>query len=177
MFAYDADTKVLSAKKILPIYGNDVTLGGALIHNMRISWNWLVQESDDEFIMISNREMLILGIRFAQNLTRNSIGFGDVVGIVGRNSSFIAPIVLGSLIVGAPISPLDPLFTKEEIQYAFGITEPKIIFCDADFVDRIIDVLDELGYSCHICTLDQRRDNVPFVFDFFEKVSEESWYK
>lgn len=177
MFAYDSESKVLSAKKILPIYGTEVTLGGALIHSMRNSWNWLVQESEDDEIRISNREMTILGIRAAQNLTRNSIGLGDVVAIIGRNSSFLAPIILGSFIIGSPVNPLDPIFNREEIQYALGQTEPKLIFCDADFVEKITEALDELGHSCHLYTLDKKREDVPFVFDFFEKVSEESWYK
>lgn len=164
MFSYDSDTKVLSAKKILPIYGTEVTLGGALIHSMRNSWNWLVQESDDDGIRISNREMTILGIRAAQNLTRNGIGLGDVVGIIGRNTSFITPIILGAFIIGAPVSPLDPIFSREEIQYAFGQTEPKIIFCDADFVEKVTEALDELGLSCHLYTLDKMRDDVGFVF-------------
>lgn len=56
----------------------------------------------------------------------------------------MAPIVFASLCIGCPINFLDPGFSKTEIMYMFGITKPKLVFCDVDVCSLVKICLTEL---------------------------------
>lgn len=120
--------------------------------------------------------MAIMSTRVAQNLPRYGIEMGDVVGVIGKNTTFLTPIVVGCFIFGAPVNPLDVRFEKNDIIHMFGLTKPKLVFCDHEVVDLIRDCLWKLENPALIVTLTKKVDNLPFVFDFFERVDDENSY-
>lgn len=57
-----------------------------------------------------NSEILMKTIRAAQNLHRMGYGNNDVIGILAKNHHHLAPIVVASFAIAAPINPMDPNF-------------------------------------------------------------------
>lgn len=51
------------------------------------------------------------------------MGFGkdDVFGFVAKNTYHLAPIVFGSLIIGAAVNPLDPSYKKGKLQTIYNV--------------------------------------------------------
>lgn len=52
-------------------------------------------------------EIAKLTENFAKNMIKQGFTEGDVVGIVGRNSPYVAPVIFGCPTIGLPISPVD----------------------------------------------------------------------
>jgi 4-coumarate--CoA ligase len=173
MCSYNPETKVVSGLKSRPIYAKSVTLGRVLMERLELFPNRIVQFCHDDQIPVSARAMSLLSIRAAQNLWKYGIDIGDVVGIVAKNTTFLTPIILGSFIIGAPVNPLDVKFSKTEIIHIFGITKPKIVFCDYEVLDLVKECLWELENSSQVVSLNKKVDGYQFVFDFFDRVSNE----
>lgn len=72
-----------------------------------------------------------LALNVAHNLqTKLGLRQKDVIGLLASNSDFVAPLVMGALAVGVTVSTLDPSFNQDEVLHIFGITQPKVLFCD-----------------------------------------------
>lgn len=61
---------------------------------------------------MTNQETRQKSISVAQNLLKIGIAKNDVLGLFTRNSTYLAPVVFGSLLIGAPLNPLDPSYKK-----------------------------------------------------------------
>lgn len=114
---------------------------------------------------LTNKEIRRKSICSAQNLLKMGIRKNDVLGFYTRNSDYLAPVIFGSLIIGAPVNPLDPSFKKcvtfisyffkgifqklvlftDEIVHMFKYTKPSLVFSDPDNVETLAAALTELN--------------------------------
>lgn len=117
--------------------------------------------------------MRLKSIRAAQNITKLGFKLGDIFGIVARNSRHLAPIVFAALSIGCPINTLDPTFESGDITHMFRITRPKLVFCDADNLDRVRRSLSDLNLTPRIFTFDQRTNHSDSVDDLLVETHEE----
>ena len=118
---------------------------------------------------MTRREARSLSIKVAKNLLKLNVKPDDVVGFVCKNSKFVAPLMYGCIIVGAPIHPLDVSFTKDEIKQLFEQTKPKVVFCDADVYETTRDALKEFGHYAKIFTLLGKVPEASFVDEILEE--------
>lgn len=70
------------------------------------------QISDHNGIQMTNGEIRLKSIRAAQNLLKLGYKQKDVFAFYTKNGHNLAPIVFGSLTIGAAINGLDPNFKK-----------------------------------------------------------------
>lgn len=173
MWSYNPETKVANGLKTSSIFAKNVTIGRVITERFALFPNRIIQFCHEDKIGVSARAMSLMSIRAAQNLWKYGIDIGDVVGFVGKNTTFITPIILGCFIIGAPANPLDPKFQKADILHVFGITKPKIVFCDCEAIDLVKECLWELENSSQVVSLNKSVKGYQFVFDFFEHVSDE----
>jgi 4-coumarate--CoA ligase len=115
MFSYDKKTKILSGIQLPPFYHPNVTVGQVIANNLQREPERVVQVSYDDGVELTAAEMLKLASRIAKNLVKEGFKLGDVVGIVVKNTTYVAPVFLACLLVGCPISTLDPIFEVTEI--------------------------------------------------------------
>lgn len=111
-----------------------------------------MQISEDNGIILTNAELYLKSVRAAQNLTKLGYVDGDIIGIVAKNSHQIAPIVFAALSIGCPINTLDPSWEELELKHMFGITKPKVIFCDVANVRVVTKSLEAINLSATIFT-------------------------
>ena len=64
-----------------------------------------------------------------------------------------------------PINPADKLFAVDEIVVIYRRTKPKIIFCDHDNVDKIMEVLEIMESDAVIVTMTERVGNLNHISD------------
>lgn len=65
------------------------------------------QISDTEGTALNNNEALTFGIRIAQYLKTMGLRQDDVVGIVGSNTTYLMPVVLGCLLNCTPFHAIN----------------------------------------------------------------------
>lgn len=123
------------------------------------------QISDNNGIYLTNGELRANIIRVAQNIARLGMRPDDIFGLVARNSEHVAPIVYASMAIGCPINTLDPSFGAAEITHMFGITKPKLVFCDVNKLHVVRDSLKELKLSPIIYTFGKKTEYSRLVED------------
>lgn len=156
MFSFDSETKVLSSYQLQPFCNHFVTAGQYALHYLQRDRAKVIQVSYDDGVSLTAGEMAKLGLRIAKNISKEGLKLGDVIGLVAKNTTYVAPVVLGSLILGTPCSTLDPTFDVGEIAHIFKQTNPKIVFCDHDNMSNVEKALNSINNGSEIITIDQR---------------------
>lgn len=118
-------------------------------------------------------EMRIKTIRTAQNLRALGYQAKQVVGLMVKNSDFVAPTFFGAIATGCPISPLDPSFKKPELIHLLGITKPVLIFCDVACYDLLSECLTELKNTGKIFTFGGQRGTSEPIENLFKETRHE----
>lgn len=155
MFYFDRDERILSGVEVPPFFHPNVTVGQVIVHNLLREPGNVVQVCYDDGVELTAGEMVKLSSRIAKNLVREEFKFGDVVGLVVKSTTYVAPLVLGCLLVGCPLSTLDPSFDVTEISNIFKQTKPKLVFCDHDNWEIVSEALRRSGNECEIVTVDE----------------------
>lgn len=156
MFSFDQQTKVLSGVVIPPFYHPHVTVGQVIVNYLQREPSKVVQTCYDDGVELTAGEMVKLSLRIAKNLTRESFKLGDVIGLVVKNTTYVAPVVLGCLLVGCPISTLDPTFDVKEVANIFKQTKPKLVLCDHDNLEIVTKALHQCDNESEILTIDEK---------------------
>lgn len=91
----------------------------------------------------------------AQTLLRYNITQDDVIGICATNTPYVPAVAMAAILIGTPISTLDPSFDKEGILHTLKITQPKILFCDRKIVDKVRSALRDIILHCTIYIVDE----------------------
>ncbi|CAG9797793.1 unnamed protein product [Chironomus riparius] len=176
MYSFDSETKVLSSYQLQPFYNHFVTAGQHALHYLLRDPSKVIQISYDDGVTLTAGEMAKLGLRIAKNVSKEGLKLGDVIGLVAKNTTYVAPVVLGSLILGTPCSTLDPTFDEGEIAHIFKQTNPKIVFCDHDNMKNVEKALQSINNGSEVITIDQRVQGVRFVTEMFELLQGEAEY-
>ena len=153
MTSFDAKTKIWSGKKVSRDE-NNLTFREEVFECLSSNPEKVFQISDDEGIVLTYAQTKLMSIRVAQNLTRLGIGKGDVVTTFFSSSTFVAPIVFGSVFVGAPINALiyGKSVTIEWLQEHFIETQTKMIIVEngLEIVEPLVKGFKENKIDCKI---------------------------
>ena len=162
--SFDRDTKVLSGIKTTPFYHPNLSIGEFLLHYLRRDPQRIIQTNHDDNKKMSGGEIANLGCIIAENLLKRLKG-GDVVGIMNKNTTLLAPLVLGCLFAGMPVSTSDPTYSSKEIAHIFKQTKPKIVFCDHDNWNSVVEALTMCEITFDVMTVDENLPNVRSLSD------------
>lgn len=165
--SYDHNTKILSGIEAPPLYHPNLTLGEFFLHYLHRDSTRIVQTNHDDGVEMSAGEMAQLGCRIASSLL-NQLETGDVIGIVCKNTTYVAPLVLGGILAGTPISAVDPVFSSKEIAHVFDLTKPKMVFCDVDNLGKLNESLRQCGIDCKVLTVDEKITGSNHLLDLTE---------
>jgi 4-coumarate--CoA ligase len=176
MFSFDSETKVLSGIQLEPFYHHHLTAGQFLLHYLQREPTKVIQVCYDDGVEMMAGEIAKLGLRVAKNLTKEGFKQGDVIGLVVKNTTYVAPLVLACLLIGTPVSTLDPTFDDKEIANIFRQTRPKLVFCDHDNWDMVVDALNQCDSEAEILTIDEKMTGVRFITEMLELLPGEMEY-
>lgn len=163
--SFNETTKVLSGEIVPPFYHPNLTIGRFCLHYLQRDPFRVIQTNHDDGMTITAGEMATMGQKIAINLSKD-FKVGDVVGFVGKNTKFAAPLVLGCFLAGTPFSPVDQSYSYKEMSHIFNLTKPKIVFCDEEFIDETRKALENTNNQCEIVSIDKKVEGHRFVTDF-----------
>ena len=153
MSSFDSETKTWSGPKV-PRDGENLTFREEVLNCLTEKPEKVFQISDDEGTELTFDETKTLSIRVAQNLKRFGVGKGDVVAVLMNNSTYVAPIVFGSIFLGAPLNPLvyGKGVTIDWVKHVFNTTKPKVFIMEQgmDAVEVLSETVKSLGFECTI---------------------------
>ncbi len=102
---------------------------------------------------LTHRELSARAYQTAHYLSAEGVGRGDRVMVVAENSPRWTELLLGTLLLGATVVPVDVMSTPEALQRYVKDTEPTLVFVSAARTDNVgplrrsLDSLDEVTAS------------------------------
>lgn len=166
---FDPINKIWSGKKVPTIYNSNVTAGYLILNILQNAPDSITQISHDSGIELTCRQMYQRTISIAKYLQEIGCEQGDIVGILALNSDNLAPAIFACLTLGLPMSFQAPFFLENEITFNYSITKPKLILCDANIVEKMEKVVENLKYVIRIFTVDKKVDGYQFVGDIVDE--------
>lgn len=173
MATFDSETKIWAGPKVPYEFASDTSIGAELLKNLALTPERVLHISHDEGMSMTCEETRLASIRVAQNLTKLGFKRGDIFGFICRNGLKLPPTLYGSILIGAPINPLDAGFKKDDIKHMFKQTKPKLVFCDADVYETAKSALNELDNDAMFITLGNEIDGVSYVEELFAPTGSE----
>lgn len=155
---FDPITKVWSGHKLKPLYNCEQSIGQLILRLFQQTPELVTQISADTGVSITCQQMYDRSIKIAKYLRKCGIKEGDLIGFVAANTENLAPIVFACFSSGFPINPLSPILNKNDIVQMFSMTEPKIIFCDAENVKTVQSAVDEMKSEVKVITVMEKVD-------------------
>lgn len=170
---YNPLTKVWSGRLLAPTYHPNVNAAQVLLDSMNRNPEKIGQINVNNGLKLTNRNLAINTIRFAQNLNNLGISNGDVVAVLAANHHHLSSVLFGAMALAAPVNILGlncstgkyclliesinslHLFITEEITHMLGLTKPKIVFCEPSNIDRVRLALQELLLDIPVYTFDE----------------------
>ncbi|XP_059608149.1 uncharacterized protein LOC132255990 [Phlebotomus argentipes] len=164
---YDSEAKVWEGPEdYRSFFHPSISAGQAILHLLSIKPDRVNLISADDGSSLTNAQVYAAALKIAWNLRTRGCAKGDVVVFIMRNSLYVTSAILGSLYIGAPISGLDPAFSKKELLHSFTMTKPKFVFCDDTEVNLIQDVILELGTDTQIIVVGKKIPELLHLDDF-----------
>lgn len=161
---FNSANKLWSGKKCSPIYNPKASIGQIVLDALNRNPEKVVQVSDNNGIELTADEIRVRTIQAAQRLQRLGFKSNDVFGFMTRNNHNVAPLYFAALCLGCPINALDPEYKETEVVHMFGITQPRVVFCEQDCYEVVAKSLQQLGLNSTIFTLDGNQTNVNELF-------------
>lgn len=177
MATFNSETKIWEGPKVPYDFAADTSIGAEILKALAKTPERVLHVCHDDGISMTCEETRVAAIRVAQNLTRLGFQRGDVFGFICRNGSDLTPALYGSMLIGAPVNPLDAGFMKDDIKHMFAQTKPKLVFCDGDVYETTKLALDELSNSAMIITLRDKIDGVSHVQELFAPTGNEDSFQ
>uniref|UniRef100_A0A1I8M4D1 AMP-binding enzyme n=1 Tax=Musca domestica TaxID=7370 RepID=A0A1I8M4D1_MUSDO len=171
---FDKYTKIWTGPKATNFFDADCSIGKILFAFMRNNPKNICQISDTEGTALNNNEALTFGIRIAQYLKTMGLRQDDVVGIVGTNTTYLMPVVLGCLLNCTPFHAINHKNDEATIKLLFHSTRPKVIFCDGAVYPNVA-VIGKI-LKAKMFTLTQHRVDVGKIEDLLEPTNAELFY-
>lgn len=162
---YDQDQKIWRGPNRPSIYNTEVGLGYIILNKLKQNPDRVMQVCDDSGAEMTCHEMHSRTVKVFNFITsKTELKQGDVVGIIARNSENVAPVAFACFTLGLPLNALAIVLGVSEIVQMYSKTEPKVIFCDFDQVDKVVEAVKEIGLeNCKILTFIKKVEGFEFV--------------
>lgn len=152
---FDPVEKVWSGPVVPPIFHPDASIGSILEFVIRQHKDRPSQIFEPTGETWSFEQFHKTAIKISRTLLKKNITQDDIIGICASNTPYVPAVAVAAFFIGTPISTLDPSFDNEGIVHIFGITRPKILFCDGDIVEKVRSALSDIKLECAIYIVDK----------------------
>lgn len=156
---FDFERKIVKGRRIPHLFHPNVSIGQILLDFLEKSPEKIAQVNHDDGSTLTCEELRQLSIRVCLNLTEKGVKPGDVVGLIAKSSTYVAPIMIGCFLLRCPVVTLDPAFIVSEIDHVLKYVKPKLIFSDYNVVDNMRNFLKAFHSDAEVVSLLQDRDD------------------
>ncbi|TDG38668.1 hypothetical protein AWZ03_014911, partial [Drosophila navojoa] len=153
------------------MYDYDTSAGRIIFNTMK---NWpknVIQISDTDGVTVTCEQALTWAIRIAQFFKKRGLDHTSVIGIAAANTTYVMPLGVACLFNATPFHAISPLFDEETIKFMFAISKPKLIFCDKEQYDKIVEATK--GWSPEVYTISEPMEGKPSIQSLLEPTTTE----
>ncbi|BFG05636.1 probable 4-coumarate--CoA ligase 3 [Drosophila madeirensis] len=172
---YDKETKIWSGAPRTTLYDYNCSIGQVVYNTLKCWSNNVLQITADDDTVLTNADVLALATRIAIYLKAEGLTHEDVVGIIGKGSTYVMPVAVACFFNTTPFHAINVSREPQVIARLYSVTKPKIMFCDASDYETIKEVTKE--WSPKIITLTGRVEGVTSVEDLIKPQPTEAIYK
>lgn len=165
MLSFDAESKIFCGGKLPQLFSDHATVGQVLFYKCLQNPEKVIQICADDGAELTCARVSEMMLRIAAHVTRLGLKFGDVVGICCGNSTHVAPAVFGCVLAGLPLSPVDTSLDVDAIIDIYKQTNPKLMLCDGNQIEKIQQALKGLAVDIPIVSLTERVEGFPNILD------------
>lgn len=109
-----------------------------------------------------------MSIRAAQNLQKRGYGSKHIFGVITEHVTNLSPIIIASLCLGAPISPMNTEW-KLDTTRILKLIRADVIFCEARGYEMVANCMVEAGCTAKVFTFNGTSGNSEAVENLFEE--------
>ncbi|XP_062142773.1 uncharacterized protein LOC133850652 [Drosophila sulfurigaster albostrigata] len=154
--SYNADEKVWIGKNPPAYFSPDLSVGQVIFHEMKRHPKLIAQISVTENTVLTREELLLNSMRVAIYLRNLGLEQSDVIGIIARNTTHLFAVAYACFFNGIAFHSANVNYEQDKIRKLYGITKPKIIFCDGDEYEKVEDATKHLNLK--IVTMRNHKD-------------------
>lgn len=125
----------------------------------------IVQINDGENTTLKSGQVLEMSIKIGQKIHMMGLKQTDIVGIMSSNTTNLMPLCYGLFFIGVPFHAIDRELSKTSAVLLWGITKPKIIFCEVERLSFAREIVQEIGLRSKIYVLNQKS-----FYELFEEL-------
>ncbi|XP_058976614.1 uncharacterized protein LOC131801702 [Musca domestica] len=166
---YDKIEKIWSGPKSKEIYSRDMTVGEAIVLQLRKTPQRVIQILESTGESLTAQEFLDHSMALAKNMLEMGIVAGDIVGGYAKMSLHLGTVMLASFLCGTPVHGVFQSFEKDIIANIYATTRPKIIFCDAENYKNALYVVQMLQLDAKIILMTGSIGSVLNIKDLIKK--------
>jgi long-chain acyl-CoA synthetase len=96
-------------------------------------------------------------------LQHNGLGAGDTVSVIMPNGLMTLRLLLGVMYSGMIVNPVNLLSQTDQMQYVLEHSDCKLIFANAEWIERLVPIVAKLHRSVKIVSVEADADSLPAV--------------
>lgn len=170
---YNPVQKKWVGAKIPPMYNTSASLGYLILECLKINPQHVIQINADTGLETRGHTMRSRTIKIAKSLTKLGFKQSDMVVMMCKNSEYLSALTFACVVLGMPANFLSPTFNRSDIVHMIGITKPRLVICDAEFLELMESALEERNHSSTIFTTIEKISGYQFVEDLICGSSED----
>lgn len=161
---FDSKNLIWSGPSRPCLFNTKVSAGYVMLNALKNTPDRVMQISDDTGVELTCSEVYKRSIIIAKHL-RDKIKLKEceIIGFMVDNSENVTPCVLACLSMGYPLNPLATVMAEPDIIFMYSMTRPRVIFCDANLIEIIKNVVKKINLDCLIITVDEKVQGIEFV--------------
>ncbi|XP_016955243.1 luciferin 4-monooxygenase isoform X1 [Drosophila biarmipes] len=134
---YDDNLKIWSGGEYQNLFSPDLSIGEVIFQEMERHPKLIAQISVTENTVLTRKELLENAKRVSCFMRKMGLGQDDIVGVMGRHTTHLAAVAFACFFNGTPFHALHNAYEESTIEELFGLTKPRLIFCDGDEFEKV----------------------------------------
>jgi acyl-coenzyme A synthetase/AMP-(fatty) acid ligase len=161
MASFDKVTKISAGPKVQE---PTKVFRARIFDNLQSNPEKIFQISDDEGTEMTYEELKSHSIRVALNLRRLDIKEGDVISVLLKNSTYVAPIIIGCILNGSIFNPLTHAIRFDSNWFAMHLSavHPKLVIMEqfAENYQDMLSLVEDMKINCRVFLLNHHDENL-----------------
>lgn len=153
------DPLVLSKPEKSNEFELEPSLGHVIVKNLTAAGDKILLVSGISSEELSAKELLDRSIGVAKSLIAAGVKAGDVISIVSENRFEFAYVLYGTLLINGIFAPINLTYTEREMNHAFNLSKPKVIFTSPFASEKVARVAQSLKFVKNVVMME---DENPF---------------
>lgn len=148
------DPLVISKPEKSNEFDSEPSFGHVVVKNLTAAGDRILLVSGINSEELSAKDLLDRSIGVAKALIAAGIKAGDVISIVSENRFEFAYVLYGTILLNCTFAPINLTYTEREMNHAFNLSKPKVIFTSPFASEKVARVAQSLKFVKKVVLMD-----------------------